>query len=187
MMEFLRETFFENPLPLILALGVVWVAFVVAWWHHRRRALTVALVVLPVVAGGGMLTAHLVETPREMIVRHTKEIAQHFEQGQWDRLSEFLDEDFESPLGQKDETIAAASQARRTFDVMSVDIISNNVDMMNEVAASRLQAKVNYNADAGTHMSEWMVYWALRETGWKIISVKHQQMNLPGLPGRRYR
>lgn len=66
-MDFIRETLFESPLIIYMALGLAEIV-TLAIWHQTRAPRTLLMLLLwPALAAGAALTAALVETDREQV------------------------------------------------------------------------------------------------------------------------
>jgi len=72
----MSETFFENPLYVYIALGLVEVVLLGIWFERRAPGAARAMIVPPVLAGVVALMAHWVVTDREQIQTASQDIAE---------------------------------------------------------------------------------------------------------------
>lgn len=177
MMELLGQSFFDNPVPLLAALGVIWIGLLAGWWAKRDRRLMIGLLVTPVVGAAAVLASWMVQTPEEDIEQRTEELAAIVMRNDWPKVQSYLADDFDGPYGNKEQMLLLAKTVVRRMNVNSAKIVSNNVEFVEDIAVSRVKAKINYDGELGPSMyvTGWMVYWARRDNDWKIISVRPEQ------------
>jgi hypothetical protein len=170
----MKELFFENPLPIYVALALAEILIAGLWHRGRTRRLAAALLIPPLLAAAAMTLDLLVVTDREKIETALKTIASSVERGDLRACQPYLADDFEGWGGSREGAIEAGERAWRTYGIRKVGLSGVKIEVFDSRASVTARSIVTYNAPGfgeGRASLDWTASWALRDGQWRIINV----------------
>jgi len=170
----MSETFFENPLYVYIALGLVELVLLGIWFDRRLRGVAMTMIVPLVLAGIVALVAHLVVTDREQIEAAAQDIADAIAQKQYERIPPHLDEKFLARLHgsvvNKATVIAACNAQITRYGITKVNFHRMKVQIDGQSAKMHVTTFVFFGKNSRTSLV-WDARWVKRKDRWLVLEV----------------
>ncbi len=170
----LKETFFEDPLFVYIALGLAELVVLSAWHYSRNIKWAKAAAVPIVLAGAAFAVSRLVVTDRERIIASAGQIAAGLSEGDTMAVEKYLHKDFASRRwDDRDRAVAAAERALEDYGLRRVKVYRMNVQVSNDRAEMHANTIVEYAGGLGVGKASlfWHIVWERSGKKWKIIRV----------------
>jgi len=168
------ETFFENPLYVYIALGLVEVVLLGIWFERRAPGAARAMIVPPVLAGVVALVAHWVVTDREQIQTASQDIAEAIVQRQYGRIAPHLDEKFLAHLHgsivNKPAVVAVCKAQIARHGITKVNFHRMQVRVDGRRAKMHVTTFVFFGEQGRTALV-WDARWIKRGDKWLVLEV----------------
>ncbi len=173
-MSTIEETFFEDPLYVYIALGLLELVFL-SGWHYTRSGTWGRLAVIPILlAGATFAVSRMVVTERERIIIAAEEIADDLTTGRTEAVEKYLHENFTSRRWpDRARALSAARRAIEDYGVSRVKVFRIKVEVSDGRAKSAAGTVIEYDTrfGAGKSALDWRINWIRTDSGWKILEV----------------
>jgi len=181
-METLRETFFEDPLYVYVALGIAELVLAAVWWERRTRRAAM-LLAAPLLLGAAVyLVAAAVVTDRERIIAAAREIARDVEQGRTDAVERYIDDAFRGPYEGREvdkvRAVAAVRAVRSLYGITAISLRRLEVQVSGGSARMHAVTWLTFQSAAlggGTASLVWDLVWIKRNGQWRILELERVQ------------
>jgi hypothetical protein len=138
----------EDPSPVYLLLGIIALAFFVAYWVKRQRKYLVGVGIVTALVGIVALIDHLVVTDREQIVHHLGEMAEAGSNRDLDRVFRHFSAEFRHQGHDKSSFRQAAERAIRQHNVRDFRIWDlEPVEISSETRTAKAAFKIKFQSD----------------------------------------
>ncbi|MFB3892474.1 MAG: hypothetical protein ACE15C_10685 [Phycisphaerae bacterium] len=187
-MESLRETFFEDPTYVYIALAVAEIVLAAVWHERRTRRWALALLVPPALAVIVFGVERLVVTDRERITAVTRQIAADVEKNDIDAVAQYLNDRITAPwvartIGipaapARDVVMDAGKAMLRDHPVKSVTFVSLKVEVTGRRATMLAVTRIEFAAGEYKGMSgpvTWKLHWIKPKADWIIDEIDYGQ------------
>ena len=173
----MTELFFEK-FWLMLALGIIASASVIAWAYQRRtRKLIRAAKIVPVVCLLLLALNGWVITDREAIRTQLDGLIAACEQGDADAMGQYLDEQFSAQGLTRENLVAEMRHIFENVRIANVRLWDVQIHVDRTTPISQIATSANIrsssNRDYGSMRSDWELEFVKREEkGWRVYSLR---------------
>lgn len=175
-MEWLKETFFEDPTTVYIVLAMAEAVLAFTWFRRREAKWAWRLLIPLMLAGVVCLVAWLAVTDREQIQANAQQLARDVERGNVEHAFSYLSEKFDSRLGElritRSQSLEAAKFFLKTNPIRKITMIgSPEVKVTDDQAGMKVATIIEFS---GGQMKDakiaytWNVHWVKIAGQWKI-------------------
>ncbi|MHC4294257.1 MAG: hypothetical protein ACYSTL_01585 [Planctomycetota bacterium] len=173
----MSEMFFENPLKIYIALGLIELVCVIVFLVRRTGKSALALLVPLGLAGIVALVAYLVVTDREQITAAVHDIANAIVTAQPERIPPYLDEQFTAHLFgesvRKNEIKAVCNSSIKKWGISEIKFHNMRIEVENRDAKFHVNTFITFSEHGGgRHPLIWDATWVKRGKKWLVLNVR---------------